>query len=128
VTPAPPEPPAPPPPPAAPVPAVATPSSAASAADHTAPGVSLRIDRRTLRAVRARGLRLALGASEACRTRIEVRVDARSARRLHLSSRTIAHASVRLTRASHRAVTARVSSRAARALRSAIAAPSARRH
>jgi hypothetical protein len=98
---------------------VTRPETAASAADHTAPGVSLRIDRRTLRAVRARGLRLALGASEACRTRIDVRVDARSARRLHLSSRTIARASVRLTRAGHRAVTVRVSSRAARALRSA---------
>jgi subtilisin family serine protease len=112
------EPPAPAPSPAA-APPVTRPDSAASAADHTAPGVSLRIDRRTLRAVRARGLRLALGASEACRTRIEVRVDARSARRLHLSSRTIARASVRLTRAGHRAVTVRVSSRATRALRSA---------
>ena len=53
------------------------------------------------------------------RTRIEVRIDARSARRLHLSWRTVARASVRLTRAGTRAVTARVSSRAARALRSA---------
>ena len=35
--------------------------------------------------VRARGLRLALGASEACRASIDVRIDARSARRLHLS-------------------------------------------
>jgi thermitase len=112
------EPPAPAQPPA-PTPAVAEPASAASAADHTAPGVSLRIDRRTLRTVRTRGLRLALGASEACRTRIEVRVDGRSARRLHLSSRTIGRASVRLTRAGKRAVTLRVSSRVARALRAA---------
>jgi hypothetical protein len=111
------EPPAPAPPASAPAPA--KPASAASAADHTAPGVSLRIDRRTLRTVRARGLRLALGASEACRTSIEVRVDARSARRLHLSSRTIGRASVRLAAAGRRAVTVRVSSRAARALRSA---------
>jgi tRNA threonylcarbamoyladenosine modification (KEOPS) complex Pcc1 subunit len=81
--------------------------------------VSLRIDRRTLRTVRARGLRLALGASEACRTRIDVRIDARSARRLHLSSRTIGRASVRLTRAGKRAVTVHVSARAARALRAA---------
>jgi hypothetical protein len=102
-----------------PAPAVAAPASAASAADHTAPGVSLRIDRRTLRTVCARGLRLALGASEACRTRIDVRIDARSARRLHLSSRTIGRASVRLTRAGERAVTVRVSARAARALRAA---------
>jgi thermitase len=105
--------------PPAPAPAVAAPASAASAADHTAPGVSLRIDRRTLRTVRARGLRLALGASEACRTRIDVRIDARSARRLHLSSRTIGRASVRLTRAGKRAVTVHVSARAARALRAA---------
>jgi hypothetical protein len=83
------------------------------------PGVSLRIDRRTLRTVRARGLRLALGASEACRTSIEVRVDARSTRRLDLPSRIIGRASVRLTRAGRRAVTVLVLSRAARALRSA---------
>jgi hypothetical protein len=118
VPPAPPEPAAPP-PPAAPVPAVATPSSAASAADHTAPGVSLRIDHRTIGAVRTRGLRLALGASEACRASIEVRIDARSARRLHLSSRTIGRTSVRLTAAGRRAITVRVSARVARALRSA---------
>jgi hypothetical protein len=95
------------------------PSTAASAADQTAPGVSLRIDRGSLRAVRARGLRLGLGASEACRASIEVRVGTRSARRLHLSSRTIGHTSVRLTAAGRRAVTVRVSARVARALRSA---------
>jgi thermitase len=118
VSPAPPAPP-PPPPPAAPAPAVVAPSAAASAADRTAPGVSLRIDRGTLRAVRSRGLHLALGASEACRARIEVRIDARTARRLHLTSRTIGRASVRLTAAGKRAVTVRVSARTARALRSA---------
>jgi thermitase len=115
---APPEPPTPA-PPAAPVPAVVAPSSAASAVDRTAPGVSLRIDRRTIGAVRTRGLHLALRASEACRARIEVRIDARSARRLHLSSRTIGRVSVRLTAAGRRAITVRVSSRVARALRSA---------
>jgi subtilisin family serine protease len=112
------EPPAPAQPPAS-APAVTAPGAAASSTDHTAPGVSLRIDRRTLRAVRARGLRLALGASEACRTSIEVRVDARSARRLHLASRTIGHTTVRLTAAGRRAVTVHVSARAARSLRSA---------
>jgi hypothetical protein len=81
--------------------------------------VSLRIDRGTLRAVRSHGLHLALGASEACRARIEVRIDARSARRLHLTSRTIGRASIRLTAAGRRAVTVRVSARVARALRSA---------
>jgi subtilisin family serine protease len=113
---------APAPPPAAPAPSappVAAPTTAASAADRTAPGVSLRIDRGTLRAVRVRGLRLALGTSEACRASIEVRVGARSARRLHLSSRTIGRTSVRLSAAGRRAVTVRVSARAARALRSA---------
>jgi thermitase len=108
-----------PPPPAGPAPAVAEPSSAASVADRTAPGVSLRIDRGTLRTVRAHGLHLALGASEACRASIVLRIDARSARRLHLSSRTIGRASVRLSAAGKRAVTVRVSARAARALRSA---------
>lgn len=106
-------------PPAAPVPALVAPSSAASAADRTPPGVSLRIDRRTLGAVRTRGLHLALGASEACRASIAVRIDARTARRLHLSSRTIGRASARLTAAGRRAITVRVSARVARALRSA---------
>ena len=115
-------PPAPPPAaPAAPAPPapVLAPSSAASAADRTAPGVSLRIDRRTLGAVRARGLHLALGASEACRASIEVRIDASIARRLHLASRTIGRVEVRLNAAGRRAITVRVSARVARALRSA---------
>ena len=112
---APPAPPAPPPP--APVSAVVAPISAASAADHTAPGVSLRIDRGTLGTVRARGLQLALGASEAVRARVEVRIDARSARRLHLSSRTIGRAITRLGAAGRKTVTVRLSARAARALR-----------
>ena len=93
------------------------PSSAASAADRTAPGVSLRIDRGTLGAVRARGLHLALGASEACRASIEVRIDASIARRLHLASRTIGRVEVRLKAAGRRAITVRVSARVARALR-----------
>ena len=108
-------------PPAAPAPSaptVAAPAAAASAADRTAPGVSLRIDRGTLRTVRTRGLRLALGASEACRARINVRIDARRALRLHLTSRTIGRASVRLDAAGRRTVTVRVSVRVARALRS----------
>jgi hypothetical protein len=91
----------------------------APSADHTAPGVSLRIDPGSLHAVRARGLRLALGTSEACRASIEVRVSARSARRLHLSSRTIGRTSVRLAAAGRRGVTVRASARVARALSSA---------
>jgi thermitase len=117
VAPAPPEPPAV--PPAAPVSAIVEPGSAASAADNTAPGVSLRIDRGTVRTVRARGLRLALGTSEACRASVDVRVGVRTARRLHLSSRTIGRASVRLSAAGRRVVTVRVSTRVARALRAA---------
>ena len=115
---APPAPPAPPPVRAAGAPPVAAPTAAASAADRTAPGVSLRIDRGTLRTIRVRGLRLALGASEACRARIDVGIDARSARRLHLSSRTIGRASTRLGAAGHKVVTVRISERVARALRS----------
>jgi hypothetical protein len=101
-------------------PPVAAPTAAASAADHTAPGVSLRIDHGTLRTVRVRGLRLALGASEACRARIDVSIDTRNARRLHLSSRTIGRASTRLGAAGRTAVTVHVSARVARALRAAV--------
>jgi subtilisin family serine protease len=117
VPPVPPGPPAPAPVRAASTPPVAAPTAAASAADHIAPGVSLRIDRGTLRTVRVRGLRLALGASEACRASIDVRIDARSARRLHLSSRTIGRASTRLDAAGRKTVTLRLSSRVASALR-----------
>jgi thermitase len=109
--------PEPPPAPAPTAPAVAAPAAAASVADRTAPGVSLRIDRGTLRTVRARGLRLALGVSEAVRASIDVRIDARSARRLHLSSRTVGHAITRVGAAGRKTVTVRLSARAARALR-----------
>ena len=114
----------PPAPPAAPVaaagaPPVAAPTAAASAADRTAPGVSLRIDRERLRTLRLRGLRLAVGASEACRASIDVRVDARSARRLYMTSRTLGRASTLLGSAGRKAVIVRVSARVARALRTA---------
>ena len=109
--------PAPPPAPARQPAPVAVPTAAASAVDHTAPGVSLRIDRGTLHTVRVRGLRLALGVSEAARASIHVRIDARSARRLHLSSRTIGRAITRLGGAGRKTVTVRLSARAARALR-----------
>jgi subtilisin family serine protease len=113
----------PPAPPAAPIaatsaPPVAVPSAVASTVDRTAPGVSLRIDRRGLRTVRLRGLRVALGVSEAVRASIDVRIDARSARRLHLSSRTIGRAIARVGAAGRKTVTVRLSVRAARALRS----------
>jgi subtilisin family serine protease len=113
----PPAPPAPPPAPAPSAPSVAVPTAAASAADRLPPGISLRIDRGRLRTIRVRGLRLALGASEAVRASIDVRIDARSARRLHLSSRTIGRATTRLGAAGRKTVTVRLSARAARALR-----------
>jgi thermitase len=113
----PPAPPAPPPAPAPSAPPVAVPVAAASAADRLPPGISLRIDRGRLRTIRVRGLRLALGASEAVRASIDVRIDARSARRLHLSSRTIGRATTRLGAAGRKTVTVRLSARAARALR-----------
>jgi subtilisin family serine protease len=113
----PPAPPAPPPAPAPSAPSVAVPTAAASAADRLPPGISLRIDRGRLRTVRVRGLRLALGASEAVRARIDVRIDARSARRLRLSSRTIGRATTRLGAAGRKTVTVRLAARAARALR-----------
>jgi subtilisin family serine protease len=111
-------PPAPPAPaPVASPPPIVVPTEAASVADRLAPGVSLRIDRGRLRTVRVRGLRLALGASEAVRASIDVRIDARSARRLHLPSRTIGRASTRLGAAGRKTVTVRLSARAARAVR-----------
>jgi subtilisin family serine protease len=111
-------PPAPPAPaPVASAPPIVVPTEAASVADRLPPGVSLRIDRGTLRTVRVRGLRLALGVSEAVRASIDVRIDARSARRLHLSSRTIGRAITRLGAAGRKTVTVRLSARAARALR-----------
>ena len=100
-----------------PCPAIVGPSRPRPRPTTPRPGVSLRIDRGTLRTVRARGLRLALGASEAVRASIEVRIDARSARRLHLSSRTIGRAITRLGAAGRKTVTVRLSARAARALR-----------
>jgi thermitase len=113
----PPAPPAPPPAPAPSAPSVAVPTTAASVADRLPPGISLRIDRGRLRTIRVRGLRLALGASEAIRANIDVRIDARSSRRLHLSSRTIGRATTRLGAAGRKTVTVRLSARAARALR-----------
>jgi subtilisin family serine protease len=77
----------PPPQPAAPPPPVVVPKALAQAADRAAPAVALRIDRVRLSALRTRGLRVALGVSEACRTSIAVEVDKRTARRLHLTSR-----------------------------------------
>jgi hypothetical protein len=114
-------PPAPPAPPvAAPsAPPVAVPTAAASAPDRAAPGVSLRMDRGRLRTIRVRGLRLALGVSEAVRASIDVRIDARSARRRHPSSRTIGRTITRLGAAGRKTVTVRLSARAARALRTA---------
>jgi subtilisin family serine protease len=115
---APPAPPAP--APAASVPPIVVPTQAASVADRRPPGVSLRIDRGTLRTVRVRGLRLALGASEAVRASIGVRIDARSARHLHLSSRTIGRAITRLGAAGRKTVTVRLLARTARALRTTV--------
>ncbi len=109
--------PAPPPAPVVSAPPVTVPTAAASVADRLPPGVSLRIDRGRLRTVRVRGLRLALGVSEAVRASIDIRIDARIARRLHLSSRTIGRAITRLGAAGRKTVTVRLSARAARALR-----------
>jgi subtilisin family serine protease len=108
----------PPPQPAAPAPPVVVPKTPAQAADRAAPGVALRIDRAHLRTVRTRGLRVALGVSEACRATIEVEVDSRTARRLHLRSRVLGRASLRLKAAGKRSATVRLSARAAKAVRS----------
>ena len=78
----------------APAPAVvAAPSTAASAADRTAPGrVAAHRPAAAWAPSAPADCTSTLGASEACRASIEVRIDARSARRLHLASRTIGRA------------------------------------
>jgi subtilisin family serine protease len=104
--------------PAASPPPVVTPTAPSRSLDHAAPGVALTIDRVRLRVLRTRGLRVALGVSEACRTRIDLEVDARTAKRLHLRSRVLGRTTVSLGAAGHRAATVRLSAKAARALRS----------
>jgi len=104
--------------PAAPPPAVVTPTAPSRSIDRAAPGVALTIDRVRLRVLRTRGLRVALGVSEACRTSIELEVDARTAKRLHLRSRVLGRTTVSLSAAGHRAATVRLATKAARAVRS----------
>jgi hypothetical protein len=103
---------------AAPPPPVVTPTAPARSVDRAAPGVALTIDRVRLPVLRRRGLRIALGVSEACRTRIDLEVDARTAKRLHLHSRVLGRTTVSLTAAGHRAATVRLAPKAARAVRS----------
>jgi subtilisin family serine protease len=109
----PPPPPAPPPP--APAPVAQT--AAASVVDRTAPTVTLRIARARLGAVRKRGLRVVVTVSEACAATIVLQVDRRTQRRLHLRSRVIGRATVRLRAAGRRTVTVRLTAKARRALR-----------
>jgi subtilisin family serine protease len=103
---------------AAPPPPVVTPTAPSRSIDRAAPGVALTIDRVRLRVLRTRGLRIALGVSEACRTRIDLEVDARTAKHLHLRSRVLGRTTVSLGAAGHRAATVRLAPKAARALRS----------
>ena len=104
--------------PAAAPPTVVTPTAPSRSIDHAAPGVALTIDRVRLRVLRTRGLRVALGVSEACRTSIELQVDAPTARRLHLRSRVLGRTTVSLSAAGRRAATVRLAPKAARAVRS----------
>ncbi len=97
-------------------PAPSSPTTTTPAVDRTAPKVALSIAGSHLRLVRARGVRVTVTSSEACRVTLALVVDKATARRLHLRSRTIGHATVRLTKAGKRVVTVRLSSRAARAL------------
>jgi hypothetical protein len=96
-------------------------SAPAPAVDRTAPAVSTTLTGRgALRALLAGRLRIATTASERASLRVELRVDARTARKLHVTTRssavTIATGTASLTKAGRISVTVRVSAKAKRAL------------
>jgi subtilisin family serine protease len=107
--------------PSTPLPVVATPAPTSPAVDSTAPTVAATLaGHGALRALLAGRLRVATTASERASLRIELRVDARTARKLHLTTRstavTIATGTASLTKAGRTSVTVRISAKAKRAL------------
>jgi subtilisin family serine protease len=113
--------PAPAPPSAAPVPASAPPSIIARGTDRTAPTVATAVPGRgALTALVAGRLRVTATATERATVRLELRLDGRRARRLHLTTGSaavrIATGGATLAKAGTRAVTLRLTSRAKRAL------------
>jgi subtilisin family serine protease len=108
-------------PPSTPLPVVSTPETTAPAVDRTAPTVAASVSGRgALRALLAGKLRVATTASERASLRVELRVDARTAKKLHLTTRssavTIATGTASLTKAGRVSVKVRVSAKAKRAL------------
>jgi subtilisin family serine protease len=107
--------------PSTPLPVVTTPAAGSPAVDSTAPTVAATLaGHGALRALLAGRLRVSTTASERAALRVELRVDARTARKLHLTTRssavTIATGTASLTKAGRVSVTVRVSARAKRAL------------
>jgi subtilisin family serine protease len=104
-------------PPAAPAPAPAAAQPPGAATGRSALSLALHIRGARLRVVRGHGLRVALTVSEACRVSVVLKVGPRRQKRLHLRSRVLGRAGVRLHAAGKRSVTVHLSARAARALR-----------
>jgi large repetitive protein len=109
--------------PAPATPVVAPVRTTTPTADRTAPTVSAALTPRgALRALLAGKLRVSAVASERGSVRVELRIDRRTAKRLHLaadsSTVVIATGSATLTKAGTKSVTVRLSSKAKRALKS----------
>jgi large repetitive protein len=107
--------------PATPAPALTTPATPAPAVDRTGPTVSASLSGRgALRLLLAGRLRVSTTASERAALRVELRVDARTAKRLHLTTRaatvTVATGSASLAQAGRTPVTVRAGAKAKRAL------------
>ena len=97
----------------APVTRVTTP-----AADHTAPSVAAALTARgALRGLLAGKLPVTTTASERASVAVVLRVDARTAKKLHLSSRTIAAGTATVTASGAKKVTVKASAKVKRALR-----------
>ena len=107
--------------PSTPLPVVATPAPTSPAVDAVAPTVAATLaGHGALRALLAGRLRVTTTASERASLRVELRVDARTAPKLHLTTRstavTIATGTASLTKAGRTSVTVRLSAKAKRAL------------
>ena len=109
-------------PPAPPAPAAppAPRAPAATPPDRTAPTVTLTVNARgSLRTTARRGLRARIGCSERCSAKLDLRVDAATARRLKLGSvaTTLGSISTSISAGGERSATVKLTARAARSLR-----------
>ncbi len=101
---------------AGPAPAAAGPTAPASMTTRSGLRVSLAADRTRRSTLRSRGLRFRLRCSVACTARVVLRVDAKTAKRLGRSSRSVATATVRRSGAGRSTVTLKLSHALARRL------------